>query len=381
MGDTLKKGAVSLKFPAKHRKLGSKAWKQKWIELKSPEKPDEDPRIMTYDCYPFHLSGSKAEPKCIALKNISGIRLTRSRKQEYVCVIDQADKANASAINLPEGQRASKTSLHRISGSSTIMRQFKANSWSQDFTNQDETHSEPFLYVSTWNFTELHSWMTEIRNAIWPPNALHGVSDGFEVSLMDMMGSWQLSDSLRDKYGLLIVEGVTMTLFDPFTGKSHFSWNVLTFSCFDLPQTTWELDKNHIIRGFTTKFHPLGEAEVWMFCKEAESLYSRLERILFEERRLSKEPRCTMTPMMRTSKRTEEETTEQKTRTRTVAFSSTSKDHPPRRHEKLRHRDSGFVAVTASTESLKTHGVHDFPRGSKCPCKITRFMQDESCMA
>ncbi len=64
---------------------------------------------------------------------------------------------------------------------------------------------------------------------------------------------WQLPPSFRDMYGLVMIEGPSLTLFNPNTGRKHFTWNVMHFARFEIPKTESVQDKDHVIRTITTK--------------------------------------------------------------------------------------------------------------------------------
>jgi hypothetical protein len=130
-----------------------------------------------------------------------------SRTQNYVCVIDQEEKSANDSFSLSPSESSSSVSAAqsskptiamglamtvkstgRLSTGGTILRQFsKGSSWSidsQDGTGAKEARraGEPFLYLSTWCYTELHSWMTEIRNALWPPTMLQGACELYLIN-------------------------------------------------------------------------------------------------------------------------------------------------------------------------------------------------------
>ena len=138
----------------------------------------------------------------------------------------------------------------------------------------------------------------------------------------------------------------------------------------------------------------MGEGEVWLFCKDAPNLVATLERAVYDERTKTSRISTVTTLSIDGSGPSTGSSLRKSPRLplpciRSVAFANPPDDHEenPRdsyggcpglsakkkrsTHEKLRLRDSGFVAVTSSTESIKTHGVHDFPKGSKCPCRIS----------
>lgn len=139
---------------------------------------------------------------------------------------------------------------------------------------------EPIIHLSSYSETNTQSWITCLREILWPPTPFaqleKTLGSHFEISIIDNEFSFRAG--LIGMYGYLQITSEKAVLTHPQSNSVVQEWLLPTVGFKLLPQSHPE-DVNKVVTMITDTTSTTGYGTIVMFCTEAESLIRRVHSV------------------------------------------------------------------------------------------------------